>query len=104
MDIDKLIEELKKQGIIKDVIDKRPGVPKLPALLYIKMIMASMATNKDMSACIGTALETYTMKNGEKHLDSIKIKAAAADKELEEYLAEEIAARLGGKYQPGSEG
>ncbi len=103
MDIDKLIEELKKQGIIKDVIDKRPGVPKLPAQLYIRLIMASIATNKDMSACISTALETYTIRNADKHLDEIKIKAAAADKELEKYLVEAIAARLQNKYPQGNE-
>lgn len=94
VDVDKLIEALKQRGIINEIIDKRPGVPKLPAQLYVRLIMASMATNKDMSACISTALETYTMRNADKHLDEIKIQAAAANKELEEYLAEIIAARL----------
>lgn len=95
MNIEKLIEELIKQGVIKDVVDKRPGVPKLPAQLYIRLIMASLATNKDMSACISTALETYTMRNAEKHLDEIKIQAAAAGETVEEYLSKAIATRLG---------
>lgn len=37
------------------------------------------------------------LSDSDKHLDSIKIKAAAAGKELEEYLAEAIATRLQGK-------
>ncbi|PMB04256.1 hypothetical protein CEN49_21190 [Fischerella thermalis CCMEE 5273] len=46
------------------------------------------------SACISTALETYTMRNQEKHFNEVKMQAAAAGKELEVYLAEQIAARL----------
>ncbi|MFN6474363.1 MAG: hypothetical protein RMY36_032420 [Nostoc sp. SerVER01] len=101
MDIDKLIEALKQRGIINEIIDKRPGVPKLPAHLYVRLIIASMATRKDISACISTALETYTMRNGDKHLDEVKIQAAAADKELEEYLVDEIAQRLQKKSDEG---
>jgi len=97
VDIDKLIEVLKQRGIITEIIDKRPGVPKLPAQLYLRLVIASLATRKDISACISTALETYTMRNAEKHLDEIKIQAAAVDKEPEEYLADAIAARLGKK-------
>ncbi|MBW4677688.1 MAG: hypothetical protein KME52_27920 [Desmonostoc geniculatum HA4340-LM1] len=94
MDIDKLIEALKQRGIIKEIIDKRPGVPKLPAQLYVRLIVASLATRKDISACISTALETYTMRNADKHFDEIKIQAAAAGIEPEEYLADEIVQRL----------
>lgn len=94
VDTDKLIEALKERGIINEIIDKRPGVSKLPALLYLRLTIASLATRKDISACISTALETYTMRNADKHLDEIKIQAAAAGKEIEEYLADAIAAKL----------
>ncbi|NEQ23788.1 MAG: hypothetical protein F6K28_32535, partial [Microcoleus sp. SIO2G3] len=54
----------------------------------------SLATKNGLSSCISTALETYTMRNEEKHLNEIKMQAAAAGKEIEVYLAEQIAARL----------
>lgn len=94
MDIDKLIELLKERGVISQILDKRPGVPKLPAQLYLRLVIASLATKKDISACISTALETYTMRNADKHLDEIKIQSAAADMTVEEYLVDAIAQRL----------
>ncbi|MCC2692867.1 hypothetical protein [Nodularia sp. LEGE 04288] len=97
MDIDKLIQALQERGVISEIIDKRPGVPKLPAQLYVQLIVASLATRKDISACISTALETYVMRNADKHLNEIKYQAAAADKELEQYLADAIASRLQNK-------
>lgn len=92
--IDKLIEALKFRDCLEKVVGKRPGVPRLPAQLYLRLMVASIATEKDIATCISTALEVYTMKNQEKHFDEIKIKAAAAGKTLEDYLADEIADRL----------
>jgi hypothetical protein len=97
VDIDKLIQALKERGVISEIIDKRPGVPKLPAQLYVQLIIASLATRKDISACISTALETYLTQNTDKHLNEIKFQAAADDKEVEQYLADAITSRLQGK-------
>ncbi|NDJ26068.1 hypothetical protein GS682_31715 [Nostoc sp. B(2019)] len=97
MDIDKLIQALQKRGVINEIIDKRPGVPKLPAQLYVQLIIASLATKKDISACINVALESYVIQNADKHLDEIKFQAAAANQEVEQYLADAIASRFQGK-------
>ncbi|MBW4598973.1 MAG: hypothetical protein KME29_04995 [Calothrix sp. FI2-JRJ7] len=92
--LDKLIESLKFRDALDKIIDKRPGVSRLPAQLYLRLIVASIATNKDISGVISTALETYAMRNEQKHFDEIKIKAAAAGMELEEFLAEEVVRRI----------
>ncbi|KYC42016.1 hypothetical protein WA1_18605 [Scytonema hofmannii PCC 7110] len=97
MDIDKLIEALSNAGIIQPIQKKRITTSELPATLYIKMLIASMATKKSLSACISTAMETYTIRNEEKHFNEIKMQAAATGKELEAYLAEQIAAKLAEK-------
>lgn len=94
MDIDKLIEALRKEGVLGDVQVKRLTTTELPAQLYVRLIVASLATKKSIGAIMGTALETYTMRNADKHLDEIKLQAAAASMELEEYLADAIARRL----------
>jgi hypothetical protein len=94
MDIDKLIDALSNTGTLQSIQKKRITTSELPATLYIKLLIASMATKKSISACISTALETYTMRNEEKHFNEVKMLAAAAGKELEVYLAEQIAARL----------
>lgn len=101
MNLDKLIELLKERGVISQILDKRPGVPKLPAQLYLRLVIASLATRKDIGACISTALETYTMRNADKHLDEIKIQAAAADMTVEEYLVDAIAQRIQKKGDEG---
>ncbi|MCC5636289.1 GIY-YIG nuclease family protein [Nostoc sp. CHAB 5844] len=94
LNFDKLIKGFKEHKVLDALIDKRPGVPKLPAQLYLRLVIASLAAKKDISACISTALETYTMRNEEKHLNEIKIQAAAADVTVEEYLVDAIAQRL----------
>ncbi|MDR9893266.1 hypothetical protein G7B40_001525 [Aetokthonos hydrillicola Thurmond2011] len=97
MNIDKLIEELSNAGILEVIQKKRMTTSELPASLYIKLLIASIATKKGASNCISTALETYCMRNEEKHLNEIKLQAAAAGKELEVYLVEAIATRLKSK-------
>ena len=95
MDVDKLIELLQEKKMLNKIIGKRPGVPKLPAQLYLRLVLASVATEKDMSACISTALETYTMRNFDKHFAELKIKAAAIGKTPEEFLIDIVCERLG---------
>jgi hypothetical protein len=97
MDIEKLIEALKAKSILQPIQTKRITTTELPAHLYIRLIIASMATKKSSTACLSTAIETYCMRNEEKHLNEIRLQAAAAGKEIEEYLAEEIAQRLQSK-------
>ena len=94
MDWDKLISLLAEQDLIKDLSDKRPGVSKLPAQLYVRLIMAAIATEKDIASCISTALETYAMRSEEKHLTEIKFKAAERGISLEEYMCEAIKERF----------
>ena len=93
-DIEELIKQLQDKGVLDKIVGKRPGVPKLPAQLYLRLIVASIATEKDMSACISTALETYTMRNENKHFDEIRLKAAACGKTVEEFIAWEVGERL----------
>ncbi|MBO3464142.1 MAG: hypothetical protein KME33_38840, partial [Aetokthonos hydrillicola CCALA 1050] len=63
MNIDKLIEELSNAGILEVIQKKRMTTSELPASLYIKLLIASIATKKGASNCISTALETYCMRN-----------------------------------------
>jgi hypothetical protein len=94
VDTDKLVEILEERGLIKEIIGKRPGVPKLTAQLYLNLLIAAEAMGTDMGARIITALETYLIRNREKHLLELKIQASAAGKNLEEYIADRITQRL----------
>ncbi|BDA74416.1 hypothetical protein CAL7716_085820 [Calothrix sp. PCC 7716] len=94
IDIDKLIEALVNAGVLNEIQSKRLSTTELPAQLYLRLVIASMATKKSITNCASTALETYTMKNEEKHMTEIKLQAAAAEMPVEEYLAAEIARRL----------
>lgn len=87
MDIDKLIEELERLDLLRKIQDKRFQTTEVPARLFLKMFMASLATRKSLNNCISTALETYTMRNSEKHLEEIKLQAANAGMEIEAYVA-----------------
>lgn len=93
VDWDKLIELLAEKNLLGKLQGKRPGVPKLPALLYIRLIMASLATEKEISSCITTALETYIIRNEEKHFTEIKIKAIQKGVSVEEFLSSSISDR-----------
>lgn len=101
MDIEKLIEYLVEAGILVEIQNKRITSTELPAQLYLRLQIASLATKKSATACLSTALETYCMRNEIKHLDEIRLQAAATGKGVEEYLAEAIAARLSKKGQNG---
>ncbi|MBH8566746.1 hypothetical protein I8748_32120 [Nostoc sp. CENA67] len=94
MDIERLIEELEKVGILEEIQRKRLTTSEMPASLYIKLVAASIATKKNLSGVIATALETYAMRNQDKHFDELRLQAAASGKSLEQYLVEVIATRL----------
>lgn len=94
IDIDKLIQALQETGGLQEIQSKRLSTTELPAQLYLRMVIASLATKKSVTNCMGTALETYTIRNEDKHMAEIKLQAAAAGMAIEEYLADAIAKRL----------
>lgn len=94
IDVDKLIEAFKETGGLAEIQNKRIYTTELPSQLYLRMVIASLATKKSVTNCTSTALETYTMRNEEKHMAEIKLQAAAAGMVVEEYLADAIAKRL----------
>jgi hypothetical protein len=95
MNIDRLIELLKEKGLFQKLSGKRLTTQELPISVYIRLMIASEATKKPLNGCIATALETYCMRNEEKHFNECKLRAAAEDKELEEWVVEAISLRLG---------
>jgi hypothetical protein len=94
IDIDKLIDALNEVSALQAVQNKKIYTNEIPAQLYIRMVIASLATKKSITNCMSTALETYTMRNEEKHYSELKLQAAAAEMEVETYLAQELAKRL----------
>jgi predicted DNA binding CopG/RHH family protein len=96
LDIEKLTELLKEYDLLEKIQGKRLTTQETPGILYIKLVLASEATRKPLSACISTALETYTMRNEEKHLDECRLKAAAEGLPLEEWLAKILKKRADG--------
>ena len=94
MDIDKLIEALAQEGVLGEVQSKRLTTTELPARVYVGLIVASLATKKSVTNCLSTAIETYLMRNKEKHLEEIKLQAAAQGVSVEEYLAKVIEERI----------
>ncbi|NES17909.1 MAG: hypothetical protein F6K41_03055 [Symploca sp. SIO3E6] len=97
MDFDKLINCLSEKGILKELDGKRMTTNEMPSLLYLRLIIAGLATNKSRTNCMMTALETYTMRNAEKHLSECKLKAKIDGMELEEWLCDRISKQLGGE-------
>lgn len=93
MDIDKLIEALQQNQVLNATQSKRLTTTELPARVYIGLIVASLATKKSITNCLSTAIETYLIRNKEKHLEEIKLQASAQGISVEEYLARVIAAR-----------
>jgi predicted HicB family RNase H-like nuclease len=96
IDIDKLTELLKEQGLLDKIQGKRLTTQEIPGSLYIRLVLASEATRKPLNGCISTALETYCMRNEEKHLNECKLRAAAEDLSVEEWLAETLKKRIEG--------
>jgi hypothetical protein len=94
MDIDKLIEALKQEGILEEIQSKRLTTTELPARVYVGLTIASLATKKSVTNCLSTAIETYLIRNKEKHFEEIKLQAAAQDVSVEEYLVRVIATRI----------
>jgi hypothetical protein len=93
--IDKLLQILQEKGLLERLSNKRINSPFLPATLYMKLLMAAIATNKPLSSVLSTALETYVMRNEEKHLGELKAIATRSGLDLEEAIALEIEKRLG---------
>lgn len=96
IDIDKLIELLNHQGLLDKIQGKRLTTQEIPGSLYIKLVAASEATRKPLNGCIATALETYCIRNEDKHLSECKMRAAAEGLSVEEWLANTIKKRIDG--------
>lgn len=96
MDIEQLIEKLSNKNLIRLVGTKRLTSQELPAILYIRMLIASFATKKSIGNCIATALETYCIRNHDKHMDEMKLQAAAKNISVEDYVAELIQSKING--------
>lgn len=61
---------------------------------YIDLTKGSIATGESLGAIVRIAIDEYCDLYFQEHLTEMRIQAAAAGKELEVYLAEQIAARL----------
>lgn len=94
-DIDKVIEQLHERGLLEDLIDKRLTTNKLPVQLYIRLVRAAIAVNKDVTDVISTALHTYVNKNDTIHDSELKAKSLAQGKTVEELLVDILEERIG---------
>ncbi len=87
--IDKIIQTFSSEEL-ELLIDKRLTTAKLSLYLYLRMLLAAEATNKSLSNCIATALETYTIRQRSEHLNSLKLQAAAKNLSLDDFVIEVI--------------
>ncbi|BCL39817.1 hypothetical protein NSMS1_62640 (plasmid) [Nostoc sp. MS1] len=94
VDVEHLIEQLNRAGILEEIQRKRVTTSEMPATLYISLMAASIATKKNLSTVIACAVESYITSNQQKHFDELQLQAAGAGKTLEQYLVEEIVKRL----------
>lgn len=97
MNIDKVLERLHERGLLEKLEDKRLTTPKLPATLYLKLLIASLATGKTrggLGQTILTALHTYANRNAENHASEFLVEALKREMEVEDVIAEAIAQSL----------
>lgn len=73
---------------------KRITTSSLPMTTYIDLTKASIATGESLGAIVRIAIDEYCDLYFQEHLTEMRIQAAAAGKELEVYLAEQITATL----------
>lgn len=89
-DIEKIIEMLHDRGALQKIEGKRLTTNKLPMQLYIQLCRAEIATGKDLSSNISTALSVYVARNGNNHDAELRAKALLVGQTPEEYLVEQI--------------
>lgn len=94
MDFTKIIRELDLKGLIAKFNNKRILTPKLTITTRLKLYRASIATNKPVSAVIATAIETYLLRNEEKHQSEIEVIATIRGCDVEDVITDEIGIRL----------
>lgn len=97
MEYNQLIECLNKKGVLSQLKSKRMTTSEMPSLLYLRLIIAGIATQKSRTNCMMTALHTYVNRNEEKHIGECGIQAKMEGMELEQWLCEAIAKQLGGE-------
>jgi hypothetical protein len=95
MDMEKLLEILHERGLLQKLPDKRLTTTPLPITHYIELIISATATGKSVTANVGTAIQTYLSQNRADHLIECKAKAMSLGKSVEEFVADQIAQRLG---------
>lgn len=93
-DIDKVIEQLHERGLLEELLDKRLTTNKLPTQLYIRLVRAAIAVNKDVSDVVSTALHTYVNRNDDIHDSELKAKALVKNQTVEEYLVDILVDRI----------
>ena len=94
MDFDKLVKGLEEKGLLEDLKERRLATSRMPATLYLKIVIASLALNKPKANILMTALHTYVNRNYENHLKECKVQAKIEGMALEEWLCEAIAKQL----------
>lgn len=93
-DINKVLEILAEKGLLDTLSDKRLTTSKLPITLYVKLMRSELATGKDLASNVGTALLTYTDRNGDKHDQEVYARALSEGVSPEELLANFIEEKL----------
>jgi hypothetical protein len=94
IDIEKVIQILHDRGLLKELENKRLTTNKLPMQLYIRLCESEVATGKDISNNISTALSVYTGRNKENHDAEVTAKALLEGKDPEEFLVDKIQERI----------
>lgn len=94
IDIEKVIAMLHERGLLEHLESKRLTTNKLPMQLYIHLCRAEVATGKDISNNISTALSIYVARNKENHDAEVVAKALLQGKDPEEFLVDAIEERL----------
>ncbi|GET44107.1 hypothetical protein MiSe_89330 [Microseira wollei NIES-4236] len=95
MNMDKLLQILQERGLLQKLPDKRLTTNPLPITRYIGMVISASGTGKSVTANLDAAMDTYINTYQENHLVECKARAMSLGKSLEEYIADQLAQRLG---------
>lgn len=97
MDIERILRSLHEQGLLSQLEDKRLTTPKLPTTLYLKLLIAAIATGKTrggLGQTIQTALHTYVNRNNGSHIGEFHVEAIKQGRDVEDIIVDAIVQHL----------
>lgn len=97
MNIENLIKILQEEQVLERLEGKRSATGVLPVTTNIRLLIAEIALEKSRSVILGTAIATYLNRNEANHHLEVEAKAAIAGTSPEEYTAQAIKEKLGGR-------